>query len=348
MTETTSTNTAQQTPFFIGGADTGTGFALLRYLTAQGYPVIGAVVPSLAAAQALREVGGLPAYADPFRVGELRSVMSITGANPIVVNAGLQVLNEAPLMPRGWQKELPRIVEGTAALLEAAKAAGAAHFIHISYAFLYNEDSEGAVDETASLINPRDYENNPVLTAALKAEALVQSSGLPYTILRAGLIYGADVTNFKQLADLLRAGRYGLSGEGDTFSNWIHADDLANAVLLAAQRGISGETFNIVDDEPVSPNGFVREFSKRLGITPPMHIPALLAFLRGNMTNRVVMLLSAPALNRKAKQMLGWQPKYPSRATGFDAVLLEWRAREAGEKPVGSVENTDEKELMPV
>lgn len=350
MTETTTTPTPtttppQKTPFFIGGADSGTGLALVKFLAARGYPVIGAIQPAIKVSEALRAKGALPAYADPLRAGELRSVMTLAGENPVVVNAGLQHLNEAPLLPRGWQKHLPRVVEGTAALLEAAKAVGASFFIHVSYAFLYNEDSEGAVDENASLLNPREYENNPLLVAAIKAEELVKNSGLPYTILRAGLVYGADVANFQFVTEALLRGRYGLISEGDTFSNWIHANDLARAVLLAEEKRPNGEIFNIVDDEPTSPNQFVSELAERLGLAAPGRTPGLVALLRGNMTNRVVMLLSAPALNHKAKQQLGWTPQYATRATGFDEALLEWRAREAPQKQ--PTPTNESKEMQP-
>lgn len=322
---------------FVSGAATSAGMALCRYLVAAGCRVTG-VVDGTASGAALRALGVLPVYGDPARAGEMRSVMQMAQAE-VVVHAAPQVINDVPELREKWEAYLPVLTEQTPALLQAAKDAGAKYFMHLSYAYLYGDQGDHPVDETATPLSPGDYDAAEALfAAALQAEQTVLKGDLPGCVLRVGFIYGAEVAGLLALREALMRGRVAMDAARGGVANWIYADDLGQAVLLAAKTQIPGKIFNIVDDVPGSANDFMAEFAHSLGIQKPPRLPGFLPLpgrSSGGPAQKAVLRFSTRASNNKAKNSLGWKPRYADRSAGFDAIQRIWRA---GSLPQPAVE----------
>lgn len=78
---------------------------------------------------------------------------------------------------------------------------------------------------------------HPGIDAKLAAERHVRESGVPWTILRASIVYGPGDHYFSVLADLIRrAPVVPVLGDGRTLSAPIHLDDLARAVAVSLER----------------------------------------------------------------------------------------------------------------
>ena len=77
---------------------------------------------------------------------------------------------------------------------------------------------------------------HPGIDAKLEAEHWVKTSGVPWTILRASIVYGPGDHYFSRLAQMIEAGpAVPVFGEGRALSAPIHVDDLAAAVATALE-----------------------------------------------------------------------------------------------------------------
>jgi len=143
-------------------------------------------------------------------------------------------------------------VLGTHALLEAVRTYGKlAMFLHVSTDEVYGEtcvDEDVAMKETRVLLP-----TNPYAASKAGAEALVhaymKSYGTTAVVVRCNNIYGPRqfpekvVPRFCVRA-LLHAPLQ-LQGSGSQTRHFIHVDDAASAIYIAASKGVRGDVFNI-------------------------------------------------------------------------------------------------------
>ncbi|HVW39577.1 MAG TPA: NAD-dependent epimerase/dehydratase family protein [Pirellulales bacterium] len=168
----------------------------------------------------------------------------------------------------GNRKEIFRVsVGGTENLLEAAIAAKASRFVHLSSIAVHGDDARGVIDESTPLRPGRgDY-------SASKAEAerrvlAAVGRGLPAVVFRPGCVYGPYGATFTtRPIEHLLAGRLVLRGSCDTPSNTVYVDNLVEAIVrsLEAEAGIAGEVFALADDDRMTWGEFYGYFAEALG-----------------------------------------------------------------------------------
>ncbi|MGJ8668023.1 MAG: NAD-dependent epimerase/dehydratase family protein [Oceanococcus sp.] len=132
-------------------------------------------------------------------------------------------------------------------------------------------------------------------------------------ILRVPGIYGPGRLPIKRLQE----GRPVMHPEQAPFSNRIHADDLANSICLALERGRG--VYNISDGEPDSMSRYFLLCAEHLGLPAPPLIdrasaektfsPALMSFYRESRRLDIC----------KARAELGFSPRYPNLSAGLPA-----------------------------
>jgi 2-alkyl-3-oxoalkanoate reductase len=306
---TESTATAS---VFITGATSALGLAVARQLTAAGHKVTGTANGS-EDARLLRAAGGLPSYPNLTRAGELRSIIQAAKAT-VVVNLAPQIANQVPFGRSAWNTAW--LVDGTQAVIEAAKASGVNYLLHTSYAFL----SAAGHDETPEALSP-------LLLAASSAERYVQASGVPAGILRLGYWYGGGSNALEDLRTALRGGRVTGADATKSHVNFIHMADAANAIVRAVEQQYAGEPLNIVDDHAVSPASFLRYFAESQGLGVA-GLPGFASRLLGDKTQAALLELNSHADNAAAKAALGWSPRFGTIQQGIDDTQLSWRASE--------------------
>lgn len=307
---------------FLTGGDTGLGREVTRQLVARGHRVT-ATVSGLDSAADLRADGGLPVYNDLFRASEIAAALKMAEAN-VVVNLAPQAVNSLPFSTTNWDAYARLLSESTAALAEAAAQIGVGFIVHTSFTFLYGHTTNA--DESASIVT-----NNPLFAAAAQAEQSVLKGSVPGCVLRAGFEYGGGSPSLHTLRDILRAGRSLMLGDDHHAVSWIHAADLANAVVLAVEQQPAGEIFNVVDDNSASTGTFVDHFAESFGVMHPRR-QSMPHFVANAVLNKVYLAMldvAASAKNDKAKTRLGWTPRYPHHKQGIEQTLLAWRAEEA-------------------
>lgn len=292
---------------FLTGADNAVGHATTRQLSAAGYRVVSATVGTQGARH-VRADGGIPAYPDLLRAGELRSAMLAAEAD-VVINLAPQDANHATPGGAHWDARL--LTEGTAALVEASTAAGVKFIIHASYVFA------GSDDESAESL----------IDVARTGEQLVLGGSVPACVLRFGFVYGADSPELIALRNRLKMGRSVPGGNPHAHAHWIYAEDAAEAVMLAAQKQPAGAILTVVDGQPASPVEFMGYFAETQGFSRPASgsRPDLRALLLGE-TPVDVSALHVHANSADAQSLLDWTPRHKDYHQGIDDLLLSWRA----------------------
>ncbi|MEX1183857.1 MAG: NAD-dependent epimerase/dehydratase family protein [Gemmatimonadota bacterium] len=222
---------------FVTGATGVVGRPLVRLLLARGY-----TVRTLA-----RDVQDplLPDGVEPVP-GDLTTPAALDrgagGADVIFHLAALLHINnpDAELTARYEAVN----VEGTAHLLEAARAHATARFVFLSTINVYGS-GHGAAPFTESEL-PRPQTPYARTKAAAERLVLANSGG---TVLRLAAVYGPGMRgNYRNLAKLLARGLPIMPGDGRNRRTLVHRDDAASAALLAAEHpAAKGGVFNVTD-----------------------------------------------------------------------------------------------------
>ena len=147
-------------------------------------------------------------------------------------------------------------INGTFTLLEAARdyhASGKApegfKFHHIS-----TDEVFGSLGSTGAFTENSPYQpNSPYSASKAASDMLVRAWGetydLPIVISNCSNNYGPYQFPEKLIPVVIEKARTGqpipIYGDGSNIRDWLYVDDHADALLLVALKGISGETYNI-------------------------------------------------------------------------------------------------------
>ena len=269
----------------------------------------------------------------------------------------------------GFEKSFPGVFMNSAlttrnlmdAFLEVGKPG---RFVNVSSFAVYSnlKLKRGALlDEACALEDsPRDR-HDAYGFGKLKQEELVREYGrerqLPYVIMRPGAVFGPGK---KELS-----GRIGI----DTFGFFIHlggsnrlpltfVDNCAEAIVLAGLTpGIDGETFNVVDDEPLTSRQFLASYRKSVKPFFSISAPYFLSYSMSLLWEKYSKWSKGqlpPAFNRrrcaaewkgnrysnhKLKDRLGWKPRVPMDQA-MEAFLAQF-ARDGNQKTEDRGRTTD-------
>jgi nucleoside-diphosphate-sugar epimerase len=149
-----------------------------------------------------------------------------------------------------------------------------------------------------------------------------EQQGVPVVILRVPGIYGPGRLPEKRL----RAREPVLREAESPWSNRVHIDDLARACRAAAQRGRSGAVYNISDGHPTTMTDYFNRVADALGLERPPQITLAQARAELSAGMQSYLAESKRLDNRRMREELGVEPRYPDLVQGLAACL-------AGERP---------------
>jgi nucleoside-diphosphate-sugar epimerase len=255
----------------------------------------------------LKAVGIRPVQADITRLTDLKA---LPGAFDWVVNCVASGGGDAEDYRRTY-------LQGTRNLLEWLSPAPPRRFVYTSSTSVYGQTDGSWVDEESPVEPAVETAQILVETERLLLEA-ARAKGFPASILRVAGIYGPGRGHwFRQY---LR-GEARIEGRGERFLNMIHRDDVGGCVIAALEKGVGGQIFNAVDDEPVSQRAFFEWLAVTLGKGMPPSVPESEGHRKRGVTHKKVS-------NQKLKCVLGYQFKYPTFREGYGEEL------KAGQNPV--------------
>jgi uncharacterized protein YbjT (DUF2867 family) len=122
--------------------------------------------------------------------------------------------------------------------------------------------------------------NAPSKAVRIAAEETIRASRLRWTIIRPTMIYGspADRNMWRLLRLLRRSPVMPLPGGGRTLQQPVHVEDLASAVVAAAERDVAvGKTYDVAGPDPLTFRDIATQAGAAVGRTPRMlPVPAAL------------------------------------------------------------------------
>ena len=321
-------------PILITGASGFIGTRTVVHLLKYGYRNIRCFVRASSAIGPLIEMKGVNGANIEIIQGNLLSPEDCNKAVdgvPIIYHLaagkGLKSIPEAYL----------NSVVTTRNLLEAALATGRlCRFVNVSSFSVYTNvhmKSGALLDESCPMENRPTIKGDAYSYAKIKQDELVMEygvkRGLPYVIVRPGIVYGPGVKGIH--------GRIGI----DSFGPFLHmggsnripltyVDNCAEAIVLAGlAAGVDREVFNVVDDDLPTSRQFLRMYKKNVGYFRSFYVPKILSRLFCDLWEKYTQWSDGqlPAVfnlarwscdwkgnnysNKKLKERLGWKVSIP-------------------------------------
>jgi nucleoside-diphosphate-sugar epimerase len=225
--------------------------------------------------------------------------------------------------------EMERVnVEGTRAVLEVAQSLQIPKLVYCSTIGIFGDTQGKVIDETFQRTQ-KDFSSAYDRTkyAAQKLVDSAAAAGLSVVSVMPSGIFGTDDPHFMPVLNAFLKGKLKVWAGGDRITGIVHVDDLADAMILAANQGKSGEYY-IISAGDLSTRDMFEIFSKETGIAPPREIPESIVRVVGSILDPIGRLLSwQPPIDKervhylydrcvrvdatKARQELGWTPRTP-------------------------------------
>jgi nucleoside-diphosphate-sugar epimerase len=248
-------------PIFLTGGSGYLGRNLIRHFVADGREVL-ALVRSSAAAEVVRGLGAVPiagTLADP----QLPQAMAGCEA---LVHAAAHT-SHGPETP----DHVAVNVEGTRAVLAAARESGVKRAVHVSTESVLL-DGRPLIDADECRPFPRRFPGAYSRTKA-EAERIALASargGLDVMAVRPRFVWGRDdTTALPILIKAARSGQMAWIDGGHYLTSATHVANACHGIDLALRHGRSGEAYFVTDGPPIAFRDLVSQILETQGIAAP-------------------------------------------------------------------------------
>lgn len=213
--------------------------------------------------------------------------------------------------------------EGTGHVLARLRRQAPRAFVYTGSTSVYSQTDGSWVDEL-SPTEPSSEAAHWLLRTEQRILDAHREWGLAARILRVAGIYGPGRGS---LLRRILSGQAHLNEGGDRWTNRVHRDDLADAVVAVLQRGRPGEIYNVADEEPATQRAVLEWLSKTMGrpVGDEVSGSPQPEGRRRRSSNKRVRI-------DKVRQETGWTPAHPSFREGY----LEELGRMRSHGPTGS------------
>lgn len=154
-------------------------------------------------------------------------------------------------------------------LLRAAAEAGVRRFVHVSTWLVAPPDRPAPLGGAAAAATPYETSKRQAETAV----SAFAANGLDAIIVRPTRVYGPgplhEANGATKLLALYLAGKLRIRlADGGALANWVHVDDVAAGVLLAARRGRRGAAYLLGGPEDVTLEQYLELAAQVAGVRP--------------------------------------------------------------------------------
>jgi nucleoside-diphosphate-sugar epimerase len=269
-----------------------------------------ALTSSAARVPVLRSRGVLPLLGDLDRPGTLARLGGLA----------TRVIHLAPPRSEGepqWWRD-----RRTHALLQALRGRRPPHaLVYASTTGVYGDCAGAWVDETRP-IRPRTPRAQRRADAENAVRHFGRVTGARAAVLRIPGIYAGGREGGTPRERLLK-GTPVLRAEDDVYTNHIHADDLARAVLLALWRGRQQRVYNVCDDTQLKMGDYFDLAADVFGLPRPARVARSTAHEQLPLMLLSFMSESRRLRNTRMKSELGVRLHYPTVADGLVATAAQ-------------------------
>ncbi|MDJ0702865.1 MAG: NAD-dependent epimerase/dehydratase family protein [Leptolyngbyaceae cyanobacterium MO_188.B28] len=321
----------------VTGANGFSGSHLVKALERQGHSVVGLVRQSSNLSR-LANTNVRLVYGDITDRQALKTAMAeVDTIFHLAALVDLGLVNEA---------EMERVnVAGTQAVLEVAQEMGgqSPKIVYCSTIGVFGDTNGQTIDETFQRTQSdfsSAYDRTKFQAQQLVDQAAQQGLWV-VSVLPAGIL-GPDDPHFGPVMKLFLSGRLLFWPGGQRVTGIVHVDDVVNAMILAVERGQSGERYILSTGDLTTQNMF-GILSQETGLPIPSEPPQFLIRLIGQLLDPVGRLFNwNPPLSServhyiydrcvrvdasKARQALGWRPR--SVENTLQEIIREMQAAE--------------------
>ncbi|HZT69598.1 MAG TPA: NAD(P)-dependent oxidoreductase [Terriglobia bacterium] len=299
---------------FVAGGTGVLGRATLKALAEAGHQV-RATARTDEKAELVRSLGAEPVRVDLFDPEEVRK--AVKGCEAV-----LRLTTRIPPVGKmrskaAWQETNLLRTEGARILVDAAIAESAQVYVHESITFVYADGGTQWLTEDS----PTDDGGSEVLRSALEGEkeaARFSGAGGRGIVLRFGGFYGPESSQTVDMISMMKRRLLVQPGPGDHYVSSIYVPDAGSAV--AASLKLPAGTYNVVDENPLPFEDYLRTLADTLHVPKPFRFPGAL----GRATFGGVwsyLSRSHRVSNARFKKASGWKPAVPSVAEGWPIVV---------------------------
>jgi nucleoside-diphosphate-sugar epimerase len=301
----------------LAGATGAVGRPLVRRLVEAGHEVVG-LTRRPERVRALGEAGARGVLCD---VTDLEAVRAAArDAEPELVmdqTTDLPQRYDPRRMDLFYKGMGPLRLIGSPNLLDVARELGARHVFQ-SIAFSYPPEGPARLRTEEDPIwtdgAPRPWDFALPMIGALEHRTVAHGG----MVLRYGFFYGpgTHLDEGGQFHVDAHRRRLAVVGKGTGMTSFIHVDDAAAAAVAAVERFAPG-ILNVVDDRPQPAREWIPRFAEQVGAPTPMRIPAIVARPLAGPMGMHFMKTMPGVSNARAKERLGWSPRFPTFADGL-------------------------------
>jgi len=320
-----------QAKILVTGASGFAGGQLCRRLSADGHGV-RALVREPARCTALKSWGV------ELHRGDLRDRNSIKTAVQgvdLVYHIAASYRDSKASRKELWETN----VTGTQNMLDAAKAADVARFVHCSTIGVHGCIENPPANEETPYAPGDDYQESKAAAERMVRNEMERGT-LSIVIFRPAGIYGPGDLRFLKLFKAIKQRRFLMLGSGRITYHFVYIDDLIDGILLCGNQEKSvGRIYILGGESPITLNHLVALIAQVLGVSPPaLRLPVAPFYFAGYICELVCKPLGLrPPLYRrrvdffrknrafdisKARVELGYDPKV-SMAAGID-LTAQW------------------------
>ena len=297
----------------VTGASGFVGRATCKELQERGHDVVALVRREGSEPEGTAAVQGDIAKGDESALTEL-----FAEARPeAVIHLAAEIASQ-----RDQRKVLAANVDGTRRVVVAANECGTRPKL-VFCSTVVTGDARGEMLEPGRPLPV----TTPYGRSKQEGEQVIAASGLPHAIVRPSHVYGPGGWFEEEFVKRLRQpGRFAVIGRGDNWWDVVRVEDVASALVAAAERAPDGGVYHAVDDQPIRYYDFIALTAKALGVGPPRRIPARLARIAAGRHPVAAVTRSARSSNATLKQELGWQPRFPTAEAGVPDAVAEMQS----------------------
>lgn len=215
--------------------------------------------------------------------------------------------------------ELAEILDRLCAIVRKRKR----RLVHTFGALLYEPDANGWVRETSAIAEGRGYgvrhrRTYPVFERHRKR-------GLKAMSVNPGFVYGRGGWFEHGLLEPLARGQAVVIGDGRQTMHYVAATDAASGYRLAIEHGLDGEDYLLADDRPSTLGEFTRLVARELGVPEPPSVAEEDLVAQLGPWNLDAYTFCPKIDSTKARERLGWTPRYPTIEEGVPAVIRDYK-----------------------
>ncbi|MBE1583901.1 NAD-dependent epimerase/dehydratase family protein [Nonomuraea angiospora] len=296
---------------FITGGTGAIGRHTVPALLAAGHTVT-ALARTPGKAAALSSQGATPVTVSLF---DREALTSAFAGHDAVVNLASAIPPMSRFMSASAQRRNNRVrTEGSAAVVDAALAAGVGRVVQESVSMVYRDQGARWIDEDAPVDHYPMTRGN--FAAESGAHRFGREGGGAGVVLRFGWFYGPEAAHSEEMYAQARHHVGMVLGRPDGYVSSIHLTDAAEAVVAAL--GAPAGTYNVVDDEPLTKREYAHTLARAAATRLWLSVPGRAAYLFGHRLTSLTRSLRVS--NARFRAATGWAPRYPSAREGWPAT----------------------------